>query len=763
MKKILVISMLFFSFVSCINHRSAEPNIIPKPQKIQMQDGNFFFSNHVNIRYVVSDSILSPAIGIFQHLFNEKANFRLKVNDPKEAKKTIWINIDQKLAVEAYSLQIFPDSMVLIAADRAGVFYGLMSLYQSIEKQGKHITAPCMSIHDEPAFRWRGMHLDVSRHFYTVDEIKKLLNAMSLLKLNRFHWHLTDDQGWRIEIKKYPRLTEVGSSRSETLEGHAAKWPETYDGKEVKGFYTQEQIKEVVAYAQARQIMVVPEIEMPGHAIAALAAYPQYACTKGPFKVWGKWGVNPEVFCAGNEKTYDFLEDILDEVCELFPGKYIHIGGDECPKIRWEHCSKCQKKMADEQLKNTDELQAYFTNRIEKYLNSKGKTAVGWDEILDGGAPSRALIMSWRGEEGGIAAANAGNDVVMTPNASVYFDHYQDRLYEPLAIAGLTDLSEVYYYQPIPKNMKTGREHVLGAQAQLWTEYIVGNKQLEYMIFPRLIALAEVLWTAEDARNYADFQKRLSYWYLNLDRMDINYRIDYPHGYNQVNSTLGHSFDVELSSDNSKAKIYYTINGFDPDDQSLQYTESIHLKMPEDSVLKSIAILPNGKRSHIHSGVFKHVDLQKDTLLVGLQAGLNYSLFQAEFSSAKDVSQAKPIKQAVVQTIEIPDTLSNHEFFGLSYSGFIKVPENDLYNFYLTSDDGAILSIDGEQIVNNDGFHYDSEKMGQIALKAGYHAIKMEYFQGQYGVLLNLQLSNSQRAKQEIPSSWLWHVVPHDL
>lgn len=756
MKRVIFFLLLLVN-ISCSYNSKTRLAIIPKPNKTLKQSGQFTLNTHVYIQNQIEKKSFINSIVVFQKMVFEKTNLKLKVNVGTDKKsKAIILKLNDTFSAEQYLLNISNNEILIEGGDEAGLFYGMMSLYQQIKKQRKYYSVSAFIIEDQPAFKWRGLHLDVSRHFFSVQEIKKILSAMALLKLNTFHWHLTDDQGWRIEIKKYPKLTTIGSSRKETLVGHAANWPETYDNEEVKGFYTQKEIKEIVEYASAHQINIIPEIEMPGHAVAALAAYPEFACTQGPFEVWTKWGVNPEVFCAGNENTYLFLEDILDEVCDLFPGEYIHIGGDECPKERWKHCRKCQAKITEENLQNTEELQGYFTKRMEAYLFTKGKKTVGWDEILDGGVPSRAIIMSWRGEEGGIAAAMAGNDVVMAPNDYVYFDHYQDVLYEPLAIAGLTRMKEVYDFNPVPENMISKQEHILGAQAQLWTEYIKNNSHLEYMIFPRLLALSEALWTQQENKNYIDFQTRLSNWYPNLDLLKLNYRIDYPHGFNKMNKTLKDRFKVKLSSENSDAAIYYTINGFEPDAQSMKYSNEIQLIMPEDSLLKAIAILPNGKKSKVHQGIFIKEEPIEAISLNNARQGVHYQYYKGEFLSASSIDTSMKSTTGSINQIRIPDE-NDGDFFAIIYSGYIKIPDDNLYTFYLYSDDGSILNISGKEIINNDGFHYGFEKSGQIALKAGYHPFEIKYLQGNYGGELKLQWSVNGDDKKEIPSNYLYN------
>jgi len=385
---------------------------------------------------------------------------------------------------------------------------------------------PFVDIEDVPRFAWRGMHLDVGRHMFPIDFIKKYIDYLAFHKLNVFHWHLTEDQGWRIEIKKYPKLTEISAFRNETIVGHHSTNPQKFDGQKYGGFYTQEEIKEVVKYANERFITVVPEIEMPGHAIAALAAYPELSCTGGPFDVRTSWGISDDIFCAGNENTFEFLKIVLSEVVELFPSKFIHIGGDEAPKARWHECLKCKKRIADENLADEHELQSYFIQRIEKYLNSKGKEIIGWDEILEGGLAPNAAVMSWRGNSGGIEAAKQKHNVVMAPTTRCYFDYYQTEYKdnEPLSIGGFLPLEKVYSFNPIPSELtKEEAKFIIGAQANVWTEYMPNPKQVEYMAFPRMSALAEVVWTNNENKNFNDFLSRMGFQYKRFDAMKINY------------------------------------------------------------------------------------------------------------------------------------------------------------------------------------------------------------------------------------------------
>jgi hexosaminidase len=472
----------------------------------------------------------------------------------------VHLQIDNSLGDEGYRILNKPRDVIEIRGGRHGVFYGLMSLLQVMAQVQQQPSLTLNDIHDQPAFSWRGMHLDVSRHFFPVSFIKTYIDLLALHKMNTFHWHLTDDQGWRIEIKKYPLLTSVGSKRSETM---VAKNFDPYvgDGKPVEGFYTQAEIKDVVAYAALRHITVVPEIEMPGHAQAALSAYPEFSCTKKPLSPLTKWGVSDDVFCT-QESSFHFLTDILNEVMDLFPSQYIHIGGDEVPKVRWKACKVCQQTMKRNGLKTEEELQSYFIKRIDKYVSSKGRSIIGWDEILEGGLAPNAAVMSWRGEEGGIAAAKLKHKVVMSPGTHCYFDHYQgNKNTEPLAIGGFTPIEKVYAYQPIPAALsESERKYVLGAQANVWTEYMPTSSHVEYMALPRMCALAEVLWTGEKRPGFDDFKQRLRAHFRLLDRLKINYAQSI-FDVTAVSSVKNNQIEVKLNShyrnDSSSIRYYF--------------------------------------------------------------------------------------------------------------------------------------------------------------------------------------------------------------
>ena len=484
---------------------AANPHIIPEPGYIDMSDDGLFELDK-KTPIVVSNDLWNPA-AIFAEEAMELLDLKRPLRTTKRAKGGIRLRIDRFVPEEGYEMTITPEEVVIIGGSEAGVFYGLQTLRQLVAANNGKV--PCGYIADEPTFAYRGAHLDVARHFFTVEEVKEYIDILAAHKLNHLHWHLTDDQGWRIEIKRYPELTEKGSMRKETLVGHGLK-PEKWDGTPYGGYYTQEQIREVVDYAAKRYITVIPEIEMPGHAQAALHALPWLGCNEQIVDVWTTWGVTPEVMCAGKESTYTFLENVLLEVIELFPSEYIHIGGDECPKERWAECEHCQAMIKAQGLNNTEELQGYLVARIEKFLNAHGKKMIGWDEILDGGVTATATVMSWRGIKGGIKAAERGNDVIMTPMTLCYLNFYQteSREGEGLHIGGHIPFELIYAWDPTEGMSDEAKSHIIGVQCNMWTEYIKDAQTLQHMLLPRLAAMSEVQW-ATDRRNEQTIRQKM--------------------------------------------------------------------------------------------------------------------------------------------------------------------------------------------------------------------------------------------------------------
>lgn len=509
--------------VSFTETRAADsPAIVPMPQHIAYATGEgAVLSAGSRIAVPGGAKALRSVAELFVRDICREHGLRLKVSGISES--GIVLGIDPALRAEAYSLDIGQGRVAVTGGSPSGLFYGLQSLRQLISQYGMRL--PAVHVEDEPCFAYRGAMLDCCRHFFTVDEIKTFIDILALHKLNRFHWHLTDDQGWRIEIRRYPELTRVGSVRRETLIGHY-KTSDRYDGTPHGGYYTQDEIREVVAYAAERCIEVIPEIELPGHSMAALASYPWLGCTKGPYEVRTTWFYSSDVLCAGRETTFEFLENVLAEVLELFPSKYIHIGGDECPRVRWEKCPDCRRRIRQEGLKDGDDLQSYFVSRIEKWLHARGREMIGWDELLEGGVTPSTIVMSWRGAEGGIKAAKLGNRVVMSPRFYFYLDYYQtsdpESNGEPLSIGRNIPIRKLYGYDPFDELDEAQGRNILGIQANLWTEYVATMDHAEYMLLPRLAAMSEVAW-APRGRDYDDFVRRLGSLRRLYDRAGYRY------------------------------------------------------------------------------------------------------------------------------------------------------------------------------------------------------------------------------------------------
>ena len=570
----LKLLILFLFLIGCNSEKinPVIPNIIPVPTSQTINDGVFILDENVSLQF---DEEFKSVVAYFDVYLQSEFNLNLSTFE-SDRKIKFSINSDLKNE-EGYSLKITENKIFIKARSEKGAFYAVQSLLQllPVKTDKKQIAIQCLEIKDAPQFTYRGMHLDVGRHFFSVDFIKKYINLMSMLKMNTFHWHLTEDQGWRIEIKKYPKLQEIAAYRNETLVGHYSDQPHKFDGKKYGGFYTQEEVKEIVKYASERQITVIPEIEMPGHSQAAIAAYPELGCTGKQVEVATKWGVFNEVYCP-KESTFQFLEDIIDEVVSLFPGKYIHIGGDEAPKTRWKNCKHCQKLIKKEGLKDAHELQSYFITRMEKYINSKGKQIIGWDEILEGGLAPNATVMSWRGTKGAVEAAKEHHNVILTPQSHCYFDHYQStNENEPLAIGGFLPLEKVYRFNPIPAELTASEsKYVLGAQGNVWTEYMPTSEKVEYMAFPRMVALSEVVWSKNENKNYDNFKDRLIYFQKRLDKLDVNYANHLYEISGKVNFKNNQLFYDLKASSNDKI-IRFTLDGTEPTRNSTAYTKPI--------------------------------------------------------------------------------------------------------------------------------------------------------------------------------------------
>jgi hexosaminidase len=559
------------------NAPKGKVSIIPMPVSVKESADSFLLDKQtVLVATTPSDK---QTAALFNAWLKELTGYELEIKETGDKNAIVLETAPNGTHKEGYTLQVGNNHIAIKGNDSSGTFYGIQTLIQLLPVQkGTALYIPAVEIEDYPRFSYRGLHLDVSRHFFSVDFVKKYIDLLAMHKMNTFHWHLTDDQGWRIEIKKHPRLLEVASRRKETMAGHYGE--NKYDGKPYGGYYTQDQIRDVVKYAAERFVTVVPEIEMPGHALAALTAYPHLGCTGGPYEVGTRWGVYDDVFCAGNDSAFLFLQDVLDEVVELFPSKYIHIGGDESPKVRWEKCPKCQQRIKALGLKDEHALQSYFIQRMEKYLNGKDRQIIGWDEILEGGLAPNATVMSWRGIEGGIAAAKQKHDVIMTPGDYCYLDRYQSHgKNEPLAIGGYLPVSAVYSYEPIPKELtKEEAQYIKGAQGNVWSEYMDNSDYVEYMVYPRATALAEVLWSPAEKRNYDDFLERLKVHMPRLDMKNVNYAKHVFEVRGEVITTPGKGVQLKLDSKLDGGKIVYTTDGSNPGAQSTPYTTPIAIQ-----------------------------------------------------------------------------------------------------------------------------------------------------------------------------------------
>lgn len=601
---LLLICFLFWGPIA--QAQKAFFSVIPEPVYLKKgSPGVVSIDRVTTIRYPeelkATGELLNEAIRSYTRVL-------LDVNTKSKANEIV-LKLDSAVVKEkeGYHLLVEKDQILITGHDQAGVFYGVQSLMQLWSSYTKvSLSVEKGEIRDYPRFNYRGMHLDVGRHMYSVAFLKKFIDLLAAYKFNIFHWHLTEDQGWRIEIKKYPKLQSVSAWRDGTIIGHKKEAPHTFDGVKYGGYYTQEEIKEVVRYATSKYVNILPEIEMPGHALAALAAYPQLGCTGGPYQTAQFWGVFDDVFCAGNEEVYQFMEDVLDEVVSLFPYGYVHIGGDECPKLKWKKCPKCQQKIKENGLKDEHELQGYFMKRIEKYLITKNRKAVGWDEVLEGGVSKKTTIMNWRGEQSGIAAAKEKYEVIMTPENMLYFDYYQSLdKNEPVAAGNFTPLSKVYGYEPIPDSLSPEQAgYIKGVQGGIWTEYMKNEKHLEYMVFPRALALSEIAWSEKGKKDYTWFLEKLRYHRYFMNRMKMNYYPYFDEIAAEMKSQANGNLSLTLKTTLPEAQIRYTLDGSVPNAKSRLYQTPVLLT--RSSVLKAGLFVGHQLSGRIFSQTFQH-------------------------------------------------------------------------------------------------------------------------------------------------------------
>ena len=707
-------------------------NIIPTPQSLVQQDGFFRLNSHTAITAV------SPEAKTIAEFFAAKMRTSTGLDIQVAEKGNILLSLDSSLDVpndEGYSLEVSKDAVKVVAKTTQGLFYGMQSFLQLLPAEiespskvnGIAWQAPAVSIKDAPRFGYRGIMLDPCRHFMPAENVKKYIDVLSLFKINRIHWHLTDDQGWRIEIKKYPKLTEIGSKR---IDG---------EGTEYGGYYTQEEIKDIVKYAADHFITVVPELELPGHEMAAIAAYPNLSCKGEPGTPRIIWGVEDIVMCPGKEDMFTFLQDVIDEMVPLFPSEYFHIGGDECPKTSWKNCPLCQKRIKAEGLKADgkhsaeEKLQSYVIQRMEKYLETKGKKIIGWDEILEGGLAPSATVMSWRGEEGGIAAALMDHTVIMTPGGNgMYLDAYQgDPKIEPVTIGGYTLLEKTYSYNPIPDTLAAmGKsDYILGVQGNTWSEYMYDEAKRDYMIFPRILAVAEIGWTNLDRKDYKDFERRIENAYVRLDGHAINYHIPLPEQPNGSCNFVAFTDKASLEFKTTRPiKMVYTLDGSEPTPASTAYTAPIEIT--ETTTLKIASVLPSGKMSPIRTIQVEKQSLAPAKEVAQTTPGLNMEVTDGMYLNVKELEAAKKeTKKSVIKdlkeirsVVETSESMRGVNQYAAVATGYVNIPEDGVY--FISSDLEEVW-IDGKLLVNNGGeVKRFSRHDNSVALAKGLHEIK---------------------------------------
>lgn len=764
-KRVLVVTAWLFLLAGNYRIEAQQKDglypLIPYPTSLAAGAGYFTITSATTI-VTPGNRLFKTEANILSDLFNNSFGEPLK-QAAKASGQCIRLLHDPSItAPEAYRLQITTREVSLSAGSPAGMFMGIQTIRQllppSIETKAgdmqKSMVLPAVTIKDAPAYAWRGIHLDVSRHFFSIAYLEKLVDLMALYKLNKFHLHLTDDQGWRIEIKKYPKLTEEGAWRTFNNHDSAcmkaavgnpdfnidARYITEKNGKKVYGgFYTQKEMKELVQYAAARHIDIIPEIDMPGHMMAAINAYNYLSCD-------GKSGFG-ELFstpvCPCLPSTFQFAKDVLREIMDIFPSRYIHIGGDEVDRSHWAKSEECKALMQKEGLKSTAELQAWFIRRMEDFFHENGKELIGWDEILDGGISRTALIMYWRTwvPNAPVEAARNGNKVIMTPGSPLYFNQQPDK----------NSLPAVHNYNPIPVGLsKTEAANIIGAQANLWTEQVPSEKRADYLLMPRMTALAERLWTNNG--DYTFYLRRLDRQYARLDQLKVNYRLpDLPllESYAFTDKAI---LAIEKPMDD--LIIRYTVDGTLPGTRSTVLADSLVITTSQS--IRLAAFKQDGTRGDIYGLQYKKQDLAEPSVARDLSDGLICNWYKKYFNSTTLIPVADPDGSAIVSYITVPAE-AEAASFALQYRGYIEVPGDGIYSFYLTSDDGSVLKIAGRPVVDNDGMHSAREGNGQVALKKGLHAIALDFVEGGGGYALKLQYSKNGNEPKDIPAEWFKH------
>ncbi len=741
------------------------PPLVPKPLKIERGRGRFLLGPGTGIYFQEGSAEAARAAKWLAWFLSRGAGLRLRV-EAWSGKGTPSFGVlftrrgaKAELGREGYVLEVRPASVVIRSAGGAGLFYGAQTLRQLLpprveadhQVKGAPLLAPCLRIEDKPRFKWRGMHLDVSRHFFPPGQIKEYIDYLAMLKLNVFHWHLVDDGGWRIEIKKYPRLTSIGAWRLGDGRGWSYRhitFPEKKTGQRVYGgYYTQKEIRDIVRYAKERYVTIVPEIEMPGHSLPALVAYPELGIDLPPAqkkKVLARFGGWENVYNAGLEKTYTFLQNVLKEVMELFPSKYIHIGGDEVGKGYWSVSPAVKALMKREHLKDLNQVQSYFIHRMDDFLTSHGRRLVGWDEILQGGLSPHATVMSWRGIGGGIKAARMNHDVVMTPTGPCYFD-YSYRANSP---------KRVYLYDPVPAVLTAAQaRHVLGVQANVWTEWMNDFRRVQYMIFPRIFSLAETAWVPREGKDWARFRDRLYRLFPRMDRMVVNYYLPAPESdYSAVFLGKGPAQVVFHVPPGREGTLRYTLNGETPTMDSKVYRRPIRVTRP--CLVKAAFFRPDGSPGDVAVVSVVRASSKKDTR--GLKPGLVVSYAEGSWDKTPDFGKVKILFSKVTSRVDLSARKRNHDY-ALRFSGFLKIPRTGVYTFTLGSDDGSVLSLGGAVILDHDGLHPYGRKKGSLELRAGLYPLELKYFQGGGAQKLTLTVKGPGIPKGPIPPELLFH------
>ena len=762
LKQIVAAFTLGIAFMTACNDAPPiikDASILPIPVSLTQDTTCFVLPNSTTIG--INHPDLKPAAEYLASILSPATGYKFKIS---EGQGNINLGIGSMEGTEdAYTLVSNPESVNITGNTYRGVIAGIQSLRQlfpaEIESDkkvsGMSWGIPSVQIQDAPRFGWRGLMLDVSRHFYSKEEVMEFLDLMALYKLNKFHWHLTDDQGWRLEIKKYPLLTEKGAWRKFNNHDHdCIKYAAEQDNPDYEiptdkiqivegdtlygGFYTQEDVKEVIAYAQVRGIDIIPELDMPGHMLAAVSNYDGISCFEETG--WGSTFSSP--VCPGKDSALEFCKNVYTELIELFPYEYVHIGGDEVEKTNWKKCPDCQARMKEHGLKTEEELQAWFIHEMEKFFNSKGKKMIGWDEIIEGGLSETATVMWWRSwaKLAPSQTTGQGNDLIFTPNAPFYLDYAQDK----------KSVLNIYHYDPMKEVPDADKQHLVkGVQGNIWCEWIPSRERMHYMAAPRMLAIAELGWSANDRKDWTDFQTRMADQFGRLNVMDIQYRIPDLEGFMKKNVFIGEK-KVEITCLDPSASIHYTTDGSTPTLESPKYDGNLVLTETTELTLR--VFRPTGKRSDIVKAYFEKTEYSPATTAAPSNPGLKATWYDFKGKTCAEIASAPVKKTYRVEDVTIPRDVRSY-IIGLTYKGYINIPEDGIYSFLLSSDDGSMLYIDGKQVIDNDGLHAPGEVTGQAALKQGYHPIEVQYFD-HGGGSINLKVCGNDG--KEIPFTYLY-------